>query len=522
MDIDFSIINNDSQNERIKITSFDKLDNNYIRVVGRGLFCDIDIVTNGICTLDFSLYNKVIKIVTYNGQDYLLAESTLGKVSLISLSDGKKVVSKASDISYLGDGLFAVSWKNLCSNESVYDVNSGNYIPFPQDMIFRDYSLGYLILKETSEESYDKHQEMIIDRLGNTVIKKTNGGIRIIDKNKFIVGNMIIDIFNNIVIKDTDLIMPLSDDKIIILKNRKLFVLNKKLEVIKTYMLGETKKPWYVVVNDEDCVTMIFKKKVRVKKYEPRVEKDVTVVINTKTDTILKLDCVPSLSKDDVFKFNGNHNKKGLMNKKSEIILDAEWDNIKPLYDKDNKYFFIEKNDECYIFDSSSKTMHRVSYEDIKEFHDGLAIGYDSKIKKYDLIDEELKTIFQLDHMGHSLFYYKNGILCYHTGSWRNGEDFYTIITKSGDVLMQPRRCRVRRNGFDILEISDYKTDNNYLFDLNSGHFINFEVDVPIIESNNGRELDCSKLPIQQLFLNDFSSFSVEDESNGVKKLLLK
>ena len=63
MDIDFSIINNDSQNERIKITSFDKLDNNYIRVVGRGLFCDIDIVTNGICTLDFSLYNKVIKIV---------------------------------------------------------------------------------------------------------------------------------------------------------------------------------------------------------------------------------------------------------------------------------------------------------------------------------------------------------------------------------------------------------------------------------------------------------------------------
>ena len=79
---------------------------------------------------------------------------------------------------------------------------------------------------------------------------------------------------------------------------------------------------------------MIFKKKVRVKKYEPRVEKDVTVVINTKTDTILKLDCVPSLSKDDVFKFNGNHNKKGLMNKKSEIILDAEWDNIKPLYDK--------------------------------------------------------------------------------------------------------------------------------------------------------------------------------------------
>ena len=200
----------------------------------------------------------------------------------------------------------------------------------------------------------------------------------------------------------------------------------------------------------------------------------------------------------------------------------AEWDNIKPLYDKDNKYFFIEKNDECYIFDSSSKTMHRVSYEDIKEFHDGLAIGYDSKIKKYDLIDEELKTIFQLDHMGHSLFYYKNGILCYHTGSWRNGEDFYTIITKSGEVLMQPRRCRVRRNGFDILEISDYKTDNNYLFDLNSGHFIIFEVDVPIIESNNGRELDCSKLPIQQLFLNDFSSFSVEDESNGVKKLLLK
>ena len=44
-------INNDLTTEKITISSLEKLDNNYIRIIGRGYFNrDIDVITNGTLT----------------------------------------------------------------------------------------------------------------------------------------------------------------------------------------------------------------------------------------------------------------------------------------------------------------------------------------------------------------------------------------------------------------------------------------------------------------------------------------
>ena len=158
----------------------------------------------------------------------------------------------------------------------------------------------------------------------------------------------------------------------------------------------------------------------------------------------------------------------------------------------------------------------------MKEFRDGLAIGYSSEQKKYQLIDEELNPVFNLDHMGHSVFYYKNGILCYHSGSWINEYDAYTIITQSGETLMPSRKCRVKRNSFELLEIDDYQTDKKVLFDMNNGQFLQLEMSVPMIETENGKKLDFSGLPIQQFILSNQTPSLLQEDSGDVKRLLLK
>jgi len=516
-------INNNLTTEKIIINSLEKLDNNYIRIIGNDCFKrDIDIITNGTLTLDFSFYDKVKGIINFNEYDYLIAENRFGEVSLISLNDSKRIIKKARGIDYIGDGLFGISQNKVFSNEKVFDLEVNDYVPFPNNMIFRTYKEGLFVLQEGDKESYEQHKEMVIDRSGNTIIPKVDGGIRIIDKTKFIANNMVIDFNQKAIIQDADLVMPLTDEKIIILKNRKLFVLNNTLEVIKAYAIGETKKPWYIAVNGEECITMTFKKKIQTKKYEPRIEKDITVIIDTKTDTVSKMDTLPSLSDYDLFKITGENHKKGLMNKKNEIVLNAEWDNIKELHDTENKYFFIEKDDQHYIFNSQTKFMLKVLFDEMKEFHDGLAIGYSSEQKKYQLIDEELKPIFNLDHMGHSTFYYKNGILCYHSGSWKNEYDAYTIITQTGEILMPSRKCRVKRNGFELLEIDDYQTDKKVLFDMNNGQFLQLEMNVPIVETENGKKLDFSSVPIQNFISNNQSALLLQEDSTNVKRLLLK
>lgn len=516
-------VNNALAIEKITINSLEKLDNNYIRIKGEDYYnVEIDIITNGVFTFDFSLFNCVKKIINFNNQDYLIAENNYGYIFLISLKDGKRIIKKVKQIDYIGDGLFVVCSKDIFNTDKVFDLATNDYVLFPDNMIYRDYDKGLLILREENKKSYDKHKEMVIDRNGNIIIPMVDDGIRIIDKNKFIANNMVIDFNQEVIIKDADLVMPLATDKIILLKNRKLFVLNNELEVIKTYLIGETKKPWYIVVNGEECITMTFKKKVRSKKYEPRIEKDITVIVNTKNDTVSKLDFVPRMSRYDTFIVNGTNSKKGLMNKKSEIILNTEWDSIKPLHDTNNKYFFISKDEEYFIFNSETKVIIKVAYDEMEEFRDGLALGYNSTQRNYQLIDEELNPVFYLNYLGHKVFYYKNGNLCYHSGNYLRGYDVYTIINKSGDELMPSRQCRVKMNKFGLLEIEDYKTSKKVLFDMNSGEFIDLEINVPMLKTENGMQLDFSKLPIEQIVSNKQISKLLQEDSNNVKKLLLK
>lgn len=515
-------INQDLSIVKITITSLEKLDNNYIRIKGNdSLKREIDIITNGTLTFDFSFYDTVVAIINFDECDYLIAENNFRGVSLISLNDSKRIIKKVKGIDYINDGLFAISQKEEFSYEKVLDLTTNEYIPFPDNMVFRSYKDGILVLQDEDKKTYGQHQETAIDRIGNIIIPKADGGIRVIDKTKFIVDNTVIDFNQNIIIQDTDLAMPLTNDKIIILKNRKLFVLNNMLEVIKTYVIGETKKPWYISVSDDKCITMTFKKRIQTKKYEPRKEKDVTVLVNTENDTVSKMDFLPSLSPYEVFKITGKDYKKGLMNKKGEIVLTAEWDNIKELHDPDNKFFFIEKDEEHYIFNSQTKTKIEVLYDEMEEFRDGLARGYISEENKYELLDEELNVVFNLDHMGHSMFYYRNGILCYHSGSFKNGYDAYTIITQSGETLMPSRKCRVEHNGFELLEIDDYLTDKKVLFNMNNGEFLQLELNVPTIETENGRELDFSRLPIQR-FISKNHLPILEKKTQSVKKISLK
>ncbi len=383
-------------------------------------------------------------------------------------------------------------------------------------MIFREYKDDVLVLQENDRK---KHNETVIDRNGTIILPKIDGYIRIIDKNKFIYDNMVIDFNKKTIIQDADMIMPLTDDKIIVLKNRKLFILNSELEIIKTYTIGETKKPWCILVNSEECIMMTFKKKFKTKKYEPKLKKDITVIINTKTDTVSKTDFIPILSPDDIFIIKAENNKLGLMNKKGEIILELEYDKIEALRDKNNKYFFVQKDSNYYIFNTKTKTMIHTPYTSMKPFKDGLAVGYTPEPKNYQLIDEELNPVFNLPHMGHFNFYYKDGILCYHSGNWKEQYDAFTIITKSGEVLMSSRKCRVKRNGFGLLEIDDWQTGEKVLFNMDNGQFEQLELNVPIIETNNGRKLDFSKLPIQQFLSNNQTSL-LEENSGIVKKLL--
>lgn len=386
-------------------------------------------------------------------------------------------------------------------------------------MIFREYKDDVLVLQENDRK---KHNEMVINRNGDIILPKidsSNGGIRIIDKTKLIYNNTLIDFNQKTIIQDADLIMPLSDDELIVLKNRKLFVLNNELEIIKTYTIGETKKPWYILITDERCIMMTFKKKVRVKKYEPRLKKDITVIIDTETDTVNKTDFVPKMSSDKFFSINGENNKKGLMRRDGKIILETEYDKIKALYDKNNKYFFIEKNDKFYIFNAEERLFKQVSYTSMKPFRDGLAVGYTFESKNYQLIDENLNPVFNLKHMGHFDFHYKDDILCYHCGNYIEQHDAYTIITKEGKILMPPRKCRVKRNGFDLLEINDWQTSEKLLFNMNNGQFEQVELSVPLIETNNGKKLDFSKTPIKQ-FISDKKMPLLED--SGITKKLLK
>ena len=59
-------VNNDLTIENFTITSLEKLDNNYIHLIGQRGYNDINVVTNGVFTLDFSHFSKIKKIISYD------------------------------------------------------------------------------------------------------------------------------------------------------------------------------------------------------------------------------------------------------------------------------------------------------------------------------------------------------------------------------------------------------------------------------------------------------------------------
>lgn len=50
---ELELINSDLMFEKITVISLEKLENNYVRFIGKSGYRDIDIVTNGIYTLNF-------------------------------------------------------------------------------------------------------------------------------------------------------------------------------------------------------------------------------------------------------------------------------------------------------------------------------------------------------------------------------------------------------------------------------------------------------------------------------------
>lgn len=498
MSNELDITNNEITTESIKIQSLEKLNNNYVHIIGNNKYDKINVVTNGKNTLNFN-HSKIETIFTYNGIDYLISRNYSNEYFLISIFDEKRIIKKVKNIKYIGDGLIGVNTTETFSHDynEIFDLKTNNKVPLPDNMIYKDYMHDLIILREGDKESYEQHKEMVINRQGEVVLPLIAASIRVIDKTRFMTDHIIIDTDKNIVIEGADQILPMNDGKIFVLKNRKLFILDKDFEVIKTYLIGETGKPWYVAINSDECITMTFNKKIRTKKYEPRIEKEITVIVNTKTDEVNKVDFIPSLGIDEVFRIKEN-DKVGLMNRKSEILLNAEYDNVKALHDSKNKYFFIEKDENYFIFNAETKEIKKVLFNKMYEYKDGLTLGYNYAEKKYQLLDEDLNIRFSLDYMGHGLFYYKNGILCYHSGDYFNNKDEYSIINESGEILMPSRKCRVTRNGFDILEIDDYYSGENILFNMNTSEFIELKLDVP--SKNN--KLDFSKIQIGNLIPN--------------------
>ena len=57
---------------------------------------------------------------------------------------------------------------------------------------------------------------------------------------------------------------------------------------------------------------------------------------------------------------------------------------------------------------------------------------------------------------------------------------------------------------------------------MNSRQFIQLEMNVPMLKTENGMQLDFSKLPIEQIISNKQSSKLLHEDSSNVKKLLLK
>lgn len=66
---------------------------------------------------------------------------------------------------------------------------------------------------------------------------------------------------------------------------------------------------------------------------------------------------------------------------------------------------------------------------------------------------------------------------------------------------------------------NDEQTGKTSLFDMNSGQFIQLEISIPVIETENNKKFDFSRSSIKQILLNEQL---IQEDIGYFKKLLLR
>lgn len=507
--------NQEQKKVKMTIDSIEKLDNNFIHIIGKINFKEINVITNGKFTLDVRNFFTIKEIINYKGFYYVIARKCYEGYYLICINDKKRLIKNVEYISYLNDGLLEINLKK------VFDLNSNDYVPFPENMEFKNYKDNIISLQNKSEIGKENRQ-MVIDREGKTIIPLVSGDIDIIDSTKFIIKNnltakeSIVDFNQQTIYFESDFIGLIGNDKLAILNKGKLSILNYNLEIINTYEIGEEKRPWCVIYNNE-FISMTFKTE---DKKDLKEESNITIIVDFQTNNVFKVDYIPKLSDKNIIPITDKNCLKGLLNRKTGEIIVKECQKVDPLNDSKCKYFYIKKDDKNFIYDAERKNWNKVTYTDMKPFKNGLAIGINNNPINYEIIDEDFNILFKLDHMGSFNFEYENGILCYHSGNWAKKYDAYTIINKNNEVLMPKKECKVKKNNFGLLEIKDKETGETTFFDFQNEQFLKLQLDVPIIKNGIAEELNFNKITsndiINQNLIKD-NYFKVKKISNKHK-----
>ena len=497
---------------KIRIFSVIDLGKGYYRIKGRNLvdkeereaLADIscselgvpfDIVTNFRNVVQMKLPN-IHSIVSYDGVDYLIGSNgnkeyflkVLSNVGKINGVCGDNIVRKAKEIDYINNGLFKVV-ENESSVTRVYDVKAEKYIKFPDGMSLNHYyeKEGLLVLSKADDES--NLTPIVIDRNGKIIYKSKPGAydISVVGPLQFLTQEKqgetctesYIDLERSICIDGYERLVVLKDSGFAVIKEGKLFILDKDRSIKQEYSLGDNRSFICCV----DCSNE--------NEYRISYANNVTVIINTKENTVKTLNYIEPLDRTKVVVFRNEDGKEGLRTGGGNVILNCEYDEIIGLYDNiinDTRYYLLKQSGVRFILDLESRALLNVKWSYIDDHFDGgfLRCWNRGKNGKIILLDENLNVAFELERRGKN-FHYGYGVLCYNVG----GDDKkYTIITQDSatkeiTTLMEPTYCSVRMIGDRFLEIrmSEY-SDKREIFDLKERKFIKLDFQISV---ENGR-----------------------------------
>ena len=332
------------------VTSIDKLDFGYIHVIGKTRSIDINFITNDTLTLECDNYSEV-KVIRYQNIDYLISENYFLEYSLVRIHDQKRLIKKARNINYIKEGLLEIDYGKY--GKKIYNLDNLNYISIPDNMYCKSYENNLLLLKSTNN-----NQSKAIDRDGYTIISPIQGNIDIIDNNKFILNqstaSSIIGFNKEVYIDKANYIIQFNKDRIGVLKDGTLFILNNKLEILKNYEIGIKGRPSLIGGFDNHFI-MSFT--IAQQNYK-------TIFINLENDKILSGNFSLSsyLIQKDFVKICYNDNSYGIMNQKTLEILIKNCKNVEALNDSNYKYFFITQNNQNYIYNAQSNNKYSFDY----------------------------------------------------------------------------------------------------------------------------------------------------------------